>query len=581
MAIIHEVIHENPEIRKRVGFFFDYFYFAAETVGVNDFIPTDNPLSLVEKIIDQLENNLPKHVTQYVENYLSHPWLAPEHPNLKNVEEFQKLYSFINQCKTSYNKDWVRKADKAVFLKCLRDFQTYLENNMFENSLKGIISYFKCSHDLEYHKADFVRLTNCLISEFIINNRSRKDLKNIFYRLLNKNGKEFPLPPSMSDSDDGDKNRFLANRTFDEQFFGINTIFKQAPRTGNFLFKIVNYKVPNDFLFSYNRLTLISPKHPILDKLTLTVEASSIRDVAFLRSSDLIGYVKLDFYSAEDASIEAVNIIKRDLRFVNTRLGINCNVEPFVYLVTDDFENISAFGSNAKRDTYLFSKYDFDTLNDNIYSNLADVKQVSKESMLAVEPIYIDALSSKDSSLYWIYLEALIPLDENENKQVLDTVSSLLLLNAQYYHREKLLRPYIDGCLFNSSHKVLGMSHKHQTRYLEANGKYDIADLRKEVGNAFYLHLIDQYLTPLSALEYLSLKDHYKRILKEAYSVRNFAVHNGIQNPKVRKVLELSFTRLITRLRWVLFNGMRKNNGLPFEEIVTKLVKEASDLTVL
>jgi hypothetical protein len=82
MATIHEVINENEEIRKKVGFFFDYFHFSAETMGFNDLTSVDNPLTLTRKIIYQIENN-PKYCVQYVDSYLTNSWLRKDHEYYK------------------------------------------------------------------------------------------------------------------------------------------------------------------------------------------------------------------------------------------------------------------------------------------------------------------------------------------------------------------------------------------------------------------------------------------------------------------------------------------------------------------
>jgi hypothetical protein len=159
---------------------------------------------------------------------------------------------------------------------------------MFENALGGIISYFKCSHDLDHHLQDYINLTNCIVSEFIINNRSRKDLKNIFYRILNKEGEKFPFPPSMSDNDDDSKKRFIQNRTVDEQFYGIKTIFKQEPRIEYFLYTVRNFEVPDNFKLEYNKVILISPRHDDLVLLSAKLEGSGFGTLNFFESADLV-----------------------------------------------------------------------------------------------------------------------------------------------------------------------------------------------------------------------------------------------------------------------------------------------------
>jgi len=59
MGYITQVTHENKFVAEKVGFFADYFYFVADTLGQNDFVSIDNPLSLIEKTLIQIADSEP------------------------------------------------------------------------------------------------------------------------------------------------------------------------------------------------------------------------------------------------------------------------------------------------------------------------------------------------------------------------------------------------------------------------------------------------------------------------------------------------------------------------------------------
>jgi hypothetical protein len=154
----------------------------------------------------------------------------------------------------------------------------------------------------------------------------------------------------------------------------------------------------------------------------------------------------------------------------------------------------------------------------------------------------------------------------------------LLLLNSEYYHKEKLLRPYIDSCLFNCSHRTLNMTKENLVKYLQSGGKYELLKLNEDVEHDFVQHLIEECVSPFNESRFHELLLHYKRVLKEAASFRNSSFHTAKHNTRVRRTQELSFTRIMTRLRWVLFKGIQKYDGLPFNEIILKLKADSESL---
>jgi hypothetical protein len=96
MAILHGIIIDDPLVKEKLAFFADYFSYAAKHRGHIDGIPVENQLSLVEKVIYQIENN-PDHFENYVFLYLQHPLLKADNRLIKNLESFNKLKPLITE----------------------------------------------------------------------------------------------------------------------------------------------------------------------------------------------------------------------------------------------------------------------------------------------------------------------------------------------------------------------------------------------------------------------------------------------------------------------------------------------------
>jgi len=81
-----------------------------------------------------------------------------------------------------------------------------------------------------------------------------------------------------------------------------------------------------------------------------------------------------------------------------------------------------------------------------------------------------------------------------------------------------------------------------------------------------------------SSIDYKYLKSHYSRILKECQAQRNSIIHSSLGNEKSLMLIDLTIPKLVTRFRWILFDGMRKYKNSNFEELIGKLKLDANKL---
>ena len=201
MRRLAALTNPNKKTEDKANFFVDYFHFYFYSAG--KFIETEleNPLSLVEKIIFQIEANKNKNRTEYISNYLMHAYFKKDiflkkfdtYKPLKHlIKQFLGLRQIDKQTTIKEQNSWL-KSTKG-FLPQLMLFRNELENSMFQKTLDVIINYLLCDHELEKHSNGIKYLTKILVTELILSGKSQDQISNLFNRILSKSQTEFPFP---------------------------------------------------------------------------------------------------------------------------------------------------------------------------------------------------------------------------------------------------------------------------------------------------------------------------------------------------------------------------------------------------
>jgi len=575
MPRIHRITNENELVRRKVNFFADYFAFAAETAGTNDLVEIDNALSTIDKIIFQITNN-PNRCSPYIDSYLTHISFN-NNDDFKGHKVYEKLQFFIAQYKANKKPkqkiSWLET--NPVFLETLKLYKRELKRIMFKKALNSVISYLLCIHEIEEHKQDLIKQTNIIVSEFILNDRSKRDIAGIFERIITREVVNFPFPKFIKNQEE--RENYIKNRTFQQQFDGIYNVLKEKLNESYFLFRVYGLKTSDTFEFTYNKVTFYSSKHEKL-KVILSEFREGNLDTDFLVNEEYLIFatIKAEYGSIDAAVSFAVETINTELKFINKVFSSNCTLEKFSYLLTSDFTNIG-YHRDIKDKGHRIGSNEGQLLEDNPYVFLKRCPKRLKEALLKNESIYIEALSNKNIATYWQYLETIIPSKQNDEKQIIEIVSHLLLLNAESYHKNRIKEYIIDAINpFTAYHNDLGITADRQMEIFNNQTSIDWITLSKEIKHPFILLLIDEFLKPFNKNDLLIRKEFYKRVLWDSQAQRNAIIHRGYANEKSIISLNGTLPRLITRLRWTLFNGIREKAGFEYNEMVHNLKERAT-----
>jgi hypothetical protein len=425
----------------------------------------------------------------------------------------------------------------------------------------------KCSCPLEKHKFDFVELANCLISEYAFRDISVKEQDHLFLTLLNADESKFPLPADLK-LDVTERKDYLKTLSTEDKLNGLLNLLNRAPQENYFIFKVSNLKVKSDFFFQYDNVEFYGADHP---KLAAIKKEALVNKIFFDDEVQMLAVVHGRYQSLENQIKISLREVQRASQFINTWLNINCIVNPYTCLLTRDFSTATGLSSDWKNDGYDFQKKDLDRLMDNPYEFLRGYKEESKAKLLFYEPLFLEGLSNRNPATFWQYLEAIIPLTSSRKKQIKTVVPSLLLLNAEQYYKNRL-KEYTQEVFhpFNGNSKLLGLT-AHQQLELWKQQRDDLPALMSGIQHPFLNYLMHEYDHTPTTEELIEQREHYLRVISEAYAQRNFAVHSGLMDIKSQIHLRETLTRLIVRLRWILFEGIEKYDGLPFDDIVMKL----------
>ncbi len=569
MIYLHQITHSESRVETKVNFFADYYNFVASQIEKSDYLDIENYLSLIEKIIFQIETNNDS-CSKYIDVYLSHPFLEK---NNKYFKEY-KNYTLISNLFTEYKSQgkpnlkvkWINQSSN--FKSSLIRFRTELKKVMFKKSLKEIISFLKCIHNISRHQSDFIHHTNIIISEFLLTNKTQEDIIETFSKIITRDIKEFPFPNSFLKENKNNlldaKKEYIENRTFDQQFEGILNFFRETNKKEYFIFRIYNIKADKNFKFKYNQVTFYHPEHIKLKNIQIKAEEYPFTKDFFSKENMILAIIKINSFSKKIGQQIAINIIKKELEFLNYKCNSNSLFENHSYLTTIDFKDYHSRWSR-KEQSYSISEWSKKQLLNNPYNTLKEANINCKQHFLEYESLYIKAETSRNPKDYWHYLETLLKIYSNKTINIIEIISSFLVLSSHKNEKE-LIDNYIIHCFINSSPDLLNMNREEFNKIV-FSGKINIFEIEKEVNHP----LINFLVKKRNKINNKGLKPYYTRILWECYSQRNSIMHSYKFNEKSLILIDSKLPNLLQRFREILINSMLKYKDLTFVELIEKL----------
>lgn len=573
MDYIHGITNSNKLVQKKVNYFADYYSLAVMQMGKCQDFEIDNILSLMDKIIYQIEHNR-HNCHNYILSHLSNPLLWTDNKYFKEFKRHHKILSKEFDDWRSADIKKFKAIDFSFALTHLKKFGVFLKKNMFDQSLKAIISFLKCNHKLEVHKADLQHYTKVIATELFFELKSKADIRDVFERIITRDPNAFPFSPAFLKKNKGNiekaKIDFLKKQSLDDQFFGIAHFRNRSLIKRSYILRIGNVRctVPLNTVvegvnFYSNDIEKIkSIKHEVEKRKNF------YRDPFFKNEFQLFAIIEHTSKTEKDHLFEALERVQKALNSLN-RISDTCAfLDRHSYLFTKDFKY---FGSSLSMGPIprRITEIDMSRLiSYDVNQFLGNKKIKSKRHFLSHEETYNTARHLEKLDSYWQYAENLLgkPLKSNFVK----------LIHHNVTQREKRsVEMHIKHCfsIMSSTTGSIGMSRdkQYQLAYELHNAKeYDYLTLKKLTSNEFIRDLINFYYT----IETKTNSEYLIRQINEIYEQRNFIQHGG--NPHTKAILKLneSVPMLFFEFRKEILNLMVKNPNKTFDEIkdiITKL----------
>lgn len=570
MTYLNQITHQDKIVEEKVNFFADYFNYANSQSEKSDNLDIENYLSLIEKMIFQLNTNLEK-CNKYIDSYLSHPLLHKDNAYFRQYRN----YLVVNELFENYKKEgkptnkikWIK--DNPNFKISLVRFSVELKKFMFKKSLKSIISYLKCTHSLSHHKAQIIHHTHILTSEFLYANWSKEDVAETFRKIITSDVNSFPFPKSLIKENKDNllnaKQHYVENRTFDMQFEGIFNYLRQRDKSVYYIYRIYNIQAYKGFRFKYSQVTFYEPTHPKLKNLRTEIKEAFLSSKFFDRRDMIIAAVKIRTKSKYIGEQLALKIIREELAYLDLKCNTNTLLEPFSYLTTEDFKKLSSKW-RQKENTFSILEQNKKIFENNPFFILKEAGKECRNHFLKYEFLYIKAQTSRNPEDYWHYFETLFKICKQDTGNIINIISDVLLLSADQ-NEKVLIKLYIYNSFGNSSAEYMNMRpaefHKLRSKGLDA-----IDLISKNTRHPFLSHLSNKKNKSVSKQ---NLRSYYSRLLWECYAQRNSMIHNNEQNEKTLISIYLKLPSLVSRFRDTLIKTMKENNQLNFVELIDKI----------
>lgn len=578
MVRLSKVINPIPLTQSKVNYFVSYYDFVVANIGLFDNLSLDNHHSIIAKIRFQIDFNKEK-CFEYLDNYFKSPILYDKF--LDRYPEGGRIKSLIEKYQQLERKDkraFIKKEiiENETIIADLKQLHLTLAETAFNLYLFDIISFLKCSCEISKHRKDIKQLTRFIVSEFLLKGYNKFELNLVFDKILSSDIDRFPFPKGVRKK--ADKHEFINKRSFQEQFEGIKNIIDQIPPSLYLFFRVFNITTAPDFLFTYDRVTFWNKDITLIQQLKALSKEQRLSSNFFDSDNFIIASVKVPVINYEIAQQEAINIIKKELQYLNLTLKSNAYLDPFHILAsrTLSLKKLKGVGEslNTKTNGTYIHEISVKQLIDNPFSFLKKYPSVARNHFLQFEHLYIEACSLNKISSYWHYLESLIP-NIGKDKVVKLTVSKLLLLNKIANHkailRNNLYNTYVDFANQTS------FKSNYNVDRLNIN-KWSLQTLAKKINHPFIYDLIEEYNEENSS-SYKESYDYYYGILQETYGLRNAYIHNGIEDPISVIKLQNALPRLILRFRWIIFDALREKPAYnSFNDLLTEKVNEADRL---
>lgn len=570
MATLSILTNDDPKVQEKANFFAVYFgLFVSQAGRCTDF-ELENPLSLTKKILFQLTHNARK-CWPTVHSYLQHPLFKEEQKYLEGFSGVDQVKILIEELTKSKKPSELISANPTRFIDAFTLFKKSLDTDMFKTSLKAVISFFTCPHDLKHHREDFKSHTKILVTEYFFRNRDKEYIGEAIPKVLSREIDEFPFPPDIVT--DEEKNTFLQNRTLQQQFEAIFTFLDRPASKITFYYRIFGSGLDKNIDILIDKVHFYSRDHASL--AWLREEHPEFFEPP---ENFFIAATEVEFYSCHNAHVAARKTIRRELLVLSVKLvrDFMLDLEANVVAALD---SRSREGWTSQRRDSVFTEEDCEQqhLRNNAFDMLRQYEGPARDHIFACEHILLKAVREREMPGHWHWLEALMQAFMNDGG-IMRKIAVITSVHSEPGVRKGIV---IEELMYAFSFMAYPRNkYKQSTQEAHEAAKSimtgEIPEWVKTLDDAVVQDFMEYYNYEMNEKDYTNAADYYERILRDAYAQRNSYFHQGNSDQIANIKLVYSLPTMVERFRYIIFEAIRKTPESTFEQIINQLYQSAS-----
>jgi hypothetical protein len=592
--------NENKNLETKMRFFADYFLFANKYMGRLPGLNFENPVSLLDKIAFQLENNFercPKSISMYMRMLDAYPHdfmdkLSAEYGPF--FREFKRNWQGLGSEKKQ--KEWLSKeVSLQGQVQSLRD---EIDAIIFDYAHGSLYRMVQCEHPLTEHSDAIKFHTNILVSVYKFKGFGKSQIEKFIRRIVSKNKYDFPLPISILKADDAGLfdeqcKDFFKNMGFKCQFEGLKNILDAYKHNiGYFIFPVsgilLRQDVGKEFMVKFEEVSFLSTGHTKLKKLKARVKRKdkenkplNIANI-FFKKGGVVGIVKLNYERLEEAARIGRSKVMDELKYLTPYLNsvsIAVQNDDFLYSTSLDGEDWHAKVAAIRKYAHVHLATETE-LNDIGLSPFEVLKQNNGKAtadILYNERVFTTAYNKDDVSAYWLYIEILFWKNNIGKREVREKFKRLT---------GKVL-PEILGelsstiaFLFNTFHvpdpeKMIGIGKDEAIKISKDLAQYSVSvnfDWKKILPGVTHFFLND------IISHYLQLKSdrtawdvYFSDLVQELSDYRNAELHTGATNSYSRVKLKECLKYTMSFIRWHIIRYAQQRPEADLSKLIDEL----------
>lgn len=596
----------NTQVKERMTYFLECFSFINEFLGILPMYPFDHPISLVNKIRNEIINNK-EHCCEYIGHHIKELTRTFDFLLDKRQQPYKSILNqlFIpfldEEVKHSRRNSKLTKLQQQLIdnypnlLADLEQFENDLSLTLLDTAIDRIYHFIVCNIRTHDHKLDIAKWAHVIVAYTRLENFSKSEVYHLPQRILSRDIQVYQFPKKILELKHIKPKEFvtaadkhLKRRTLLSQLKGLKNIIEApAYQLGWYLFPIQNTSFQHQIYkmidVTVNKVSFVWSMHPKLSEIRTAMRANAKHRGSekaykkYFRRTTIIAMVQVNYERTRGSKNFAYRQVLQELSSLNNYFGTEMSSSSDDILFTTDFKSGSfEYNREWPADMNVSNKHILDAKN-NPYLQLSKYVSPVVDVLLNSEGVFTRAYALKDPAGLWQYLENIFWFPGiGNNKKVKGGFAKIALriipqyiaqVQNSFAYAVKMNWHEIDIGILQTDREEI-----YQEVIQNMNSEYDFQKYAKSWKRLFLSYFLKQLLHISEPTSLIAWESHFSALISELKSYRNFAQHQGGYNKYSVLKLETLMPYLISKIRWEMIHEVKKSPSLTNEQFLKHMI---------